>query len=62
MKQANVNIHDFVRVQQAGSDLSTVKFSSNAALRRDIRDNPSRRFPLYRAKENELVEAMLINI
>jgi hypothetical protein len=62
VRKANVNIYDFVHVHQTGGDMSSVKFPSNAALRRDMRDNPGRRFPLHRAKENWLVEAMLVNM
>jgi hypothetical protein len=62
VKQANVNIHDFVRVQKAGGDVSKIKFQSNAALRRDIQKSSTRRFPLHRAKENEFLKAMLINV
>jgi hypothetical protein len=62
VKQANVNIHDFVRVQQTGGDVSVIKFSSKAKLRQDMRDSPDRRFPLRRAKANELLNAMLIKV
>ena len=62
VKLANINIHDFVRVQKAGGDVSAEKFPSNAALRRDIKKDPSRRFPLHRAKANVFLTAMLINV
>ncbi|KAM0695665.1 hypothetical protein Q7P36_004147 [Cladosporium allicinum] len=62
VKLANINIHDFVRVQKAGGDVSAEKFPSNAALRRDIKKDPSRRFPLHRAKANVFLTAMLIDV
>jgi hypothetical protein len=62
VKQANVNIHDFVRVQKAGGNVSAIKFSSLAALRCDIQKGPNRRFPLYRAKANEFLTAMLVDV
>jgi hypothetical protein len=42
--------------------VSAVKFPSYAALRRDVKSDRSRRFPLHRAKANELLKAMLINV
>jgi hypothetical protein len=63
VKKANVNIFDFVRVQQAGGgDLSAIKYPSKTKLRRDMQENPYRRFPLKKAKANELLTAMLIKV
>lgn len=62
IKSANVNIRDFVRVQQAGGDVSTIKYKTFRALRSDMQVNPERRFPIRRAKADELIAAMLINI
>lgn len=62
IKTAHVNIRDFVRVQQAGGDVSTIKYSTFAALRHDMQINPSRRFPIRKAKSDDLLAAMLINV
>lgn len=62
IKSANVNIRDFVRVQRAGGDVSTIKYRTFTALRRDMQVHPERRFPIHRAKADELMAAMLINI
>jgi hypothetical protein len=61
VKKANVNIFDFVRVQQAGGDLSSIKFSSKKKLRQNTK-KPGRRFPLEEAKKDELLAAMLIQL
>lgn len=60
IKSAHVNIHDFVRVQQSGGDMRPFKFRSYKALRQDIFDNPSRRFPLWKAKQSEFIGVMLV--
>jgi len=62
VKLAHVNIHDFVRVQQDGGNLSAVKFPSKAKLRLDIKSSRDRTFPLKRAKANEFLKAMLIHV
>lgn len=62
IKTAHVNIRDFVRVKQAGGDVSTIKYPSFAALRRDMQINPGRRFPIHKAKSDEFLAVMLINI
>ena len=62
IKGARVNIHDFVRVQQNGGDINSYKFPSYSALRRDILNNPGRRFPLKKAKTSEFLNVMLINL
>lgn len=62
IKGAHVNIHDFVRVQQHGGDINDYKFRSYSALRRDILNNPRKRFPLKRAKTSEFLSVMLINL
>lgn len=49
-------------MQKAGGDVSKIKFSSYQALRSNIRNNWRRRFPLERAKEDELLKAMLITL
>ena len=61
MKEANVNIFDFVRVQQAGGDLSCIKFASKKKLRQNTK-KPGRKFPLGEAKKDELLAAMLIQL
>lgn len=62
IKNANVNIHDFVRTQQAGGDVSIIKYPTSKALRLDMHNYPERRFPLGEAKGDELIEAMLIRV
>jgi hypothetical protein len=62
VKKANVNIFDFVRVQKAGGDLGAIRYPSKTKLRRDMQENPYRRFPLKKAKANELLKAMLIKV
>lgn len=62
IKTAHVNIRDFVRVKQAGGDVSTIKYPTFAALRRDMHINPSRRFPIYKAKSDEFLAVMLITV
>jgi hypothetical protein len=63
VKKASVNVFDFVHVQQAGGgDLSALRYPSKTKLRRDMQENPYRRFPLKKAKANELLKAMLIKV
>lgn len=62
VNKANVNIHDFVRVQQAGGNLNGIRYPSKASLRRNMQENRGRRFPLKKAKENEFLKAMLIEL
>jgi len=50
IKRAYVNIHDFVRVQKAGGDVSKIKFCSYRVLKSDICGNWGRRFPLNRQR------------
>jgi hypothetical protein len=60
IRSAHVNIHDFVRVQKTGGDVSTVKMASYGVPQQDLRNTRARRFPLHRAKGDELLKAMLI--
>lgn len=62
IKNANVNIHDFVRTQEAGGDVSIIKYPTNKVLRSDMRKNRERRFPLDEAEKDELIEAMLVRV
>jgi hypothetical protein len=62
IKRAYVNIHDFVRIQKAGGDVSKIKFRSYSALQGNICSDRHRRFPLHRAKADELLAAMLITL
>jgi hypothetical protein len=49
-------------VQKAGGDVSKIKFRSYQALKSNICNNWCRRFPLARAKEDELLTAMLVTL
>jgi hypothetical protein len=49
-------------VQKTGGDVSKIKFTSYKALRNNINNNWRRRFPLQKAKEDELLKAMLITL
>jgi hypothetical protein len=62
IKSVKVNIYDFVRVKQMGGDVSSIKYRGYRALRQDMVDNPKRRFPLHRAKADELLEVMLVTL
>ena len=62
VKLSSINIHDFVCVQEAGGDVSAVKFPTNEALRDDIKKSRDRRFPLHMAKDNVFLTAMLIDV
>lgn len=62
IKRAYVNIHDFVRVQKTGGDVSKIKYTSYKALRNNISSDWRRRFPLERAKGDEVLKAMLIKL
>ena len=42
--------------------MSKIKFSSYKALQNNISKGRGRKFPLERAKEDELLAAMLINL
>lgn len=62
IKNVHVNIHDFVQAQQFGGDMNAIKFASYDALQNDLRKHKTRRFPLQRAKADELLMAMLIHL
>jgi len=61
VKNAKVNIYDFVRVKKTGGKLSAIKFSSKTKLRQDAM-RLGRKFPLQVAKTNEFLTAMLIDV